>query len=51
MNLKRKVVLAKIPDYFLVGDRRHTILYARLRRIVRIVWFKHILLFKYIQWD
>ena len=32
MNLKRKVVLANIPDYFLVGDRRPNILYARLRR-------------------
>ena len=32
INLKRKVVLAIIPDHFLVGDRRPNILYARLRR-------------------
>ena len=32
INLKSKVVLAKIPAHFLVGDRRHNILYARLRR-------------------
>jgi hypothetical protein len=32
INLKSKVGLAKIPAHFLVGDRRHTILYARLRR-------------------
>ena len=32
INLKRKVVLAKIPAHFLVGDKRPTILYARLRR-------------------
>jgi hypothetical protein len=32
INLKRKVVLAKIPAHFLVGDRRPNVLYARLRR-------------------
>jgi hypothetical protein len=32
INLKSKVVLAKMQDHFLVGDRRHNILYARLRR-------------------
>jgi hypothetical protein len=32
INLKSKVVLAKIPAHFLVGDKRHNILYARLRR-------------------
>jgi hypothetical protein len=32
INLKSKVVLAKIPAHFLVGDRRHNILYVRLRR-------------------
>jgi len=32
INLKSKVVLAKIPAHFLVGDRRHNILYARWRR-------------------
>ena len=32
INLKSKVVLAKIQGHFLVGDRRHNILYARLRR-------------------
>jgi len=32
INLKRKVVLAKIPGHFLVGDRRSNILNARLRR-------------------
>ena len=31
-NIKRKVVLAKIPAHFLIGDRRPNILYARLRR-------------------
>jgi hypothetical protein len=32
INLKSKVVLAKIPAHFLVGDRRHNIVYVRLRR-------------------
>jgi hypothetical protein len=32
INLKSKVVLAKFQGNFLVGDRRHNILYARLRR-------------------
>jgi hypothetical protein len=32
INLKRKVVLAKIPAHFLVGDGRPNVLYARLRR-------------------
>jgi hypothetical protein len=32
INLKSKVVLVKIQGHFLVGDRRHNILYARLRR-------------------
>jgi hypothetical protein len=32
INLKSKVVLAKIQGHFLVGDRRHTIVYATLRR-------------------
>ena len=32
INLKSKVVLPKIPTNFLVGDRRHNIVYARLRR-------------------
>ena len=32
INIKRKVVLAKIPGHFLVGDRRSNILHARLRR-------------------
>ena len=32
ITLKSKVVLAKIQGHFLVGDRRHNILYARLRR-------------------
>jgi hypothetical protein len=32
INLKRKVVMAKIPAHFLVGDRRPNVLYARLRR-------------------
>ena len=32
INIKRKVVLAKIPGHFLDGDRRSNILYARLRR-------------------
>ena len=32
INLKRKVVLAKIPAHFLIGDRRPNIWYARLRR-------------------
>ena len=32
INLKSKVVLAKIPTHFLVGDRQHNILYARLCR-------------------
>ena len=32
INIKSKVVLAKIPGHFLVGDRRPNILYARLRR-------------------
>ena len=32
INVKSKVVLAKIPAHFLVGDRRHNISYARLRR-------------------
>ena len=32
INIKSKVVLAKIPAQFLVGDRRHNILYTRLRR-------------------
>ena len=31
-NIKRKVVLDKIPAHFLVGDRRPNVLYARLRR-------------------
>ena len=31
INLKRKVVLLKIPGYFLVGDRISNILYSRLR--------------------
>jgi hypothetical protein len=31
-NIKGKVVLAKIPAHFLVGDRRPNVLYARLRR-------------------
>jgi hypothetical protein len=31
-NIKSKVVLAKIPGHFLVGDRRPPILYARLYR-------------------
>ena len=34
INIKRKVVLANIPDYFLVGDRRPTILYAKYVVIV-----------------
>ena len=32
INIKSKVVLAKIPGHFLVGDRRPNILYARLYR-------------------
>jgi hypothetical protein len=32
ITLKSKVVLAKIQGHFLIGDRRHNILYARLRR-------------------
>jgi hypothetical protein len=32
INLKRKIVLAKIPAHFLVGERRPNVLYARLRR-------------------
>ena len=32
INLKSKVVLAKFQGHFLVGDRRHTIVYATLRR-------------------
>jgi hypothetical protein len=32
INLKSKAVLATIPAHFLVGDRRHNIVYARLRR-------------------
>ena len=32
INLKRKVVLSKIPGNFLVCDRRSNNLYARLRR-------------------
>jgi hypothetical protein len=32
INLKRKVVLAKILAHFLVGNRRPTVVYARLRR-------------------
>ena len=32
INLRRKVVLAKIPAHFLVGDGRPNVLYARLRR-------------------
>jgi hypothetical protein len=32
INLKSKVVLAKIPGHFLVADRRPNILYARIRR-------------------
>ena len=32
INIKGKVVLAKIPGHFLVGDRRPPILYARLHR-------------------
>ena len=31
-NIQRKVVLAKIPAHFIVGDRRPNVLYARLRR-------------------
>ena len=33
INIKNKVVLAKIPGHFLVGDRRPNVLYARLHRI------------------
>ena len=32
INIKGKVVLAKIPGHFLVGDRRPPIIYARLHR-------------------
>jgi hypothetical protein len=32
INIKSKVVLAKIPGHFLVGNRRPAILYARLHR-------------------
>jgi len=32
INIKRKVVLAKIPGRFLIGNRRSNILYARLLR-------------------
>jgi hypothetical protein len=40
INLKSKVVLAKIPTHFLVGDRQHNILYARLCRSCKLaqVW-------------
>ena len=34
INLKRKVVLAKIPGHFLLGDRISNILYTRLVVIV-----------------
>jgi hypothetical protein len=32
INIKSKVVLAKIPGHFLVGNRGPPILYARLHR-------------------
>ena len=32
INIKGKVVLAKIPSHFLVGDRRPPNVYARLHR-------------------